>query len=70
VRKYERASRRAGAVRLLRDIPSGCAIATLIGVTPRAVAYWRRGERAPTIRHSRQLRALYSIVSTARRGGE
>jgi hypothetical protein len=54
--------RRESAVRWLRAIPSHPThVATVLGVTPRCVQYWRRGERAPTVKHWRQLGSLYAL---------
>jgi hypothetical protein len=61
-RRWQRDARRKQAVRWLRHVPSHpSAVAELIGVSPRAVMYWRRGERAPTIRNWSKIRALHAL---------
>jgi hypothetical protein len=61
-RRWRADHRRQTAERWLRHIPPHpTAVAMLIGVTPRAVQYWRRGERAPTVKHWQKLRALHGL---------
>ena len=40
-------------------------IAVLMGVTPRAVCYWRAGQRRPRWRHKRKLMMLQAVVRRA-----
>jgi hypothetical protein len=63
-RAWRRNSRRVQTQRFLdRCGRSGTAdIATVTGVSPRAVNYWRRGTVAPTAKHYRQLMALQTLL--------
>jgi hypothetical protein len=65
VRDWQRASRQLQARLFLRLIPrTGTThVATAIGVTPRAVNYWRAGHCTPNARHWRQLAALRVLLS-------
>jgi hypothetical protein len=64
-RAWRRASRRIQARNFLRRFPRNDTVyvAMLLGVTPRAVNYWRTAAHAPTPKHWRQLYALCAIVS-------
>jgi hypothetical protein len=53
-------------VRIPTTIATPRMIATVVGVTPRAVLYWRRGERTPRWRHKRKLLVLQAMVRRAR----
>jgi hypothetical protein len=61
-RRWQRDARRKQAARFLVHIPAHpTSVAMLIGVSTRAVAYWRRGERAPTAKNMRRLGALHGL---------
>jgi hypothetical protein len=62
VRRQRRDRRRQCTARWLKTIPPHpSAVATVLGVSPRAVLYWRRGERAPTVGNWPKLAALYGL---------
>jgi hypothetical protein len=68
VRAWQRSSRRVRTQEILRRVPRrGTAnVALALGVTSRAVNYWRCGAVAPTPRHWRQLTALCDLVVTTK----
>src|SRR5688500_5854288 len=53
-------------VRIPTTIATPRMIATVVGVTPRAVQYWRRGQRTPRLRHRGKLLVLQAMVRRAR----
>jgi hypothetical protein len=53
-------------VRIPTSIATPRMIPTVVGVTSRAVLYWRRGERTPRWRHKRKLLMLQAMVRRAR----
>jgi hypothetical protein len=57
-----RRARLAHARLILRRFLQTTAVAAAIGVTTRAVRYWRANQYAPTARHYGQLRALARLV--------
>jgi signal recognition particle subunit SEC65 len=63
-RQWRRNSRRVNAQQIMGRISRQhtASVARALGVTPRAVRYWRAGAVAPTTQHWRQLQALYVML--------
>jgi hypothetical protein len=59
---WSRNSRRVHAQQILGAIPATPKVAAALGVTPRAVRYWRAGQHAPTPQHWQQLCALRGLL--------
>jgi hypothetical protein len=68
VRLWRRNSRVTYTQRILDRISRShtATLAMAIGVTPRAVRYWRAGAVAPTSEHARQLTALSALLVATR----
>jgi hypothetical protein len=48
---------------MLRRIPAGSTmVAGALGVTPRAVQYWRAGTHTPTVKHWHQMGRLLTLL--------
>jgi hypothetical protein len=63
-RAWRRNSRRLQTRQALRTIPCTTDLAVVLGVTTRAVRYWRTGQHAPTPQHWQQLCALLGLLLT------
>jgi hypothetical protein len=61
-RELRRRRRRAAAVATLMFLPVNTwVLCTVLEVTPRTIQRWRTGQRVPTRRNDRRLRALGAI---------
>jgi hypothetical protein len=65
IRAWQRRCRLVTAQRVLADVRDTRLVAVAVGVTTRAVRYWRAGRHVPTVRHVQQLAAIGWLVRRA-----